>query len=147
MTTDRLAALQRDILAIKATAEEQRDTADARGDDRLYYVGQVYAYNEVLARIAAAGVTVATPPAEDPWPALLADPEFVAGMDAAMADFKAGRFVPWKHAQPAPDALRAAADAVCQAWIADEAGEETFDPNLIDALGDALYGKPEGTEA
>ena len=52
-------------------------------------------------------------------------------------------------AQPAPDlrALVAAADAVCQAWIADEAGEETFDPNLIDALGDALYGKPEGTEA
>ena len=50
-------------------------------------------------------------------------------------------------AQPAPDALRAAADAVCQAWIADVAGEETFDPNLIDALGDALYGKPEDPEA
>jgi hypothetical protein len=44
-------------------------------------------------------------------------------------------------------ALVEAADAVCQAWIADEAGEETFDPNLIDALGDALYGKPEDRAA
>lgn len=61
-----------------------------------------------------------------------------------------GAYTPWAEAQATLDATRArhaalveAADAVCQAWIADEAGEETFDPNLIDALGDALYGTPE----
>ena len=55
----------------------------------------------------------------------------IAQLDAQLAAERA------RHA-----ALAAAAGAVCQAWIADEAGEETFDPNLIDALGDALY-RPE----